>query len=69
MRGHPLLPLAAKVGKNAPGGEPPALQIAGRFSFYENRRKRPHLNLRHTERGPEAPGCLGGHHFMGLKTE
>ena len=39
MRGHPLLPLAAKVGKNAPGGEPPALQIAGRFSFYENRRK------------------------------
>ena len=20
-------------------------------------------------RGPEAPGCLGGHHFMGLKTE
>ena len=45
MRGHPLLHRAAKVGKNAPGGSP-GPQIAGRFSFYENRRQREHLNQR-----------------------
>ena len=37
--------VAAKVGKNAPGGSP-GPQIAGRFSFYENRRQREYLNQR-----------------------
>ena len=50
-----------KRGKNAAGV--PSPQIAGRFSFYENRRKRPHLNLRHTERGCRPKG-LGSYKIM-----
>ena len=45
MRGHPLLPRAAKVGKKAPGGFPPAPRLPADF-FYENRRQREHLNQR-----------------------
>ena len=33
MRGHPLLPRAAKVGKNAPGGFPPAPRVLADFLF------------------------------------
>ena len=47
--------------------------VAGRTAWPESmfikrkRRKRRHLNLRHTERGPGAPGSLDGHHFIKIK--
>ena len=51
---------AEKGRKETPGALPLVPQVIGRFSPHENRRWRGRLNLRHTERGPGAPGSLGG---------
>ena len=65
MRGHPLLQKAAKVGKNAPRGFPPAPRLPADFLFMKIGGNADTSAILYTKRGC-GPGDYGGHKSMDL---